>query len=698
MYWGGGGGGSSHAASGNIEVNEVGCATCNSDGALTITITSCLAGYVLQGVSCVPCPTGWYTDVPGLDSCKECPVGTYNPSMAQASLSSCLPCPAGSFGSLTKASVCTQCPSGTMSTLTRQSDPSVCEQCAAGSYNDQAGKAACLPCPAGTSNALKGQNSLLACLACSKGKYSSSDGQVSCTLCPAGTSNPLEKQTDAGACVQCSSGKYSVSSCGASASNQTCLATGTTGGGVSCAVAASGSCASKLSGACDVEASGGAFYQAKCPPGYFQPSSGASNCLPCHKGFFQPSVGQAFCLPCKAGDYNPAEASASQSSCLPCPVGTYQPESGQPGCIQCNTTTFTPLEGSASNASCTSFQNIVSYVFSAGDNMERVMAGNTPTIVVSVVSAVLLAFGLLLHFLRVGKSHLHPLTLFSVGFPMTLTGSSMGTEGILLAVLLGGGVPLHRGLAAGVLVGRLCQLPVGIKFMLQISGPARFSRRYANMISAKEMLAGSLWYSALSLLSLVEAPLHRFLPWLASDFTRDSGGYPDNHMAQLCTYLKLFNSFSTFACSTYFVVHINADKAHISASTRLYFSFALALQSIMLLQSVYETFIRNSMLTRLHARLSLSASALALAPDSAKLGKRGTARSSRATLASMVEIPVVVAGDSTLWSNQRGTAPVDFIPAAAPARLSAAARESSASEGGKSPNTEQAHTINPLQV
>ena len=223
------------------------------------------------------------------------------------------------------------------------------------------------------------------------------------------------------------------------------------------------------------------------------------------------------------------------------------------------------------------------------------MDGDTPTLVVTVLAAVFFALAVQVYFVRSGDEEIEKLSLFSIAFAMTVSGASLASECILLAVLFSSST--YAGLGAAVLLGRLLHVPAGIKIALSLYGVWDGGAALAKKMSSQLVLK-SMWYSVVSLFGLVEVPLLRFLPWLRSDFTLHSQGYPDIKTTRLCTYVKLVNSIITFACSAYFLHLINSDQ-HVQASYVLYFNISLAIQCAMLMKSAQETFMRSSFLAQM---------------------------------------------------------------------------------------------------
>ncbi|PAA61614.1 hypothetical protein BOX15_Mlig033701g2, partial [Macrostomum lignano] len=233
----------------------------------TIT-SSCPAGQILSGTSCVlcpagtyattvsnecvPCPVGQYTSVSGSSACASCPSGRTTPGVGASDGTMCyLICPAGQFMNETLGS-CQSCPNGT--------------------YSNTAGMAQCWACPLGTA-ASSGTSSSSGCRECPAGQQLGADGTcrpcpvgyyrennpniTSCQACPSGYTTPTEGSDSVAKCsvVLCSPGSYRTGS-------NTC---------------------------------------SQCPLGTFQPTAGQTRCLHCGRGNTTVSTGAVAISQCVRG-------------------------------------------------------------------------------------------------------------------------------------------------------------------------------------------------------------------------------------------------------------------------------------------------------------------------------------------------------------------------------------------------------------
>ena len=247
----------------------------------------------------------------------------------------------------------------------------------------------------------------------------------------------------------------------------------------------------------------------------------------------------------------------------------------------------------------------INYVL-AESVMATVMSGDTPFYILGGLSSAFFVFAFWLIRLRQRDDEVVQLPTFSFCLGLTLTGASLASEGILMAVLITSTVLTYQVLGIFVLLGRLFHtIPAGY-LHFRLYGPVTVSLDYAKMISTNQMLQHSLWYGVLAMLSMLETSLLRFMPWRRTEFVFQSGGYPDLRMFRICTWSKVAQSLLTVTCQFYFVLDINKSVQNATASSKIVFTMGLVATFAMLLLSVYEVLMRTVMLNKVFQRMEES--------------------------------------------------------------------------------------------
>ncbi|XP_077105722.1 uncharacterized protein LOC143764221 isoform X2 [Ranitomeya variabilis] len=257
-----------------------------------------------QGVDisiCLPCPAGFFCDMPSLlepklclagfycpqgsPSPHPCPEGTYSPLQAASTRAECRSCEAGKFcagmGQSAISGPCQEgfsCPEGSTSATPSGG------MCPAGSYCPTSSAWPVL-CPPGTYSNQIGLTDVNQCLICPPGMFCDGQGRTSptgnCTpgyYCTAGSSSPVQHEV--------SQGHHSIE---------------------------------------------GAYRPAPCPPGTFQPLPAQSSCTPCPPGNFCNRSSSSDVTSCLQGHFCPAGSIAP----TPCPMGTFSNMSGNIGIEYC---------------------------------------------------------------------------------------------------------------------------------------------------------------------------------------------------------------------------------------------------------------------------------------------------------------------------------------------------------------------------
>lgn len=334
----------------------------------------CLAGQISIGAKCVDCPPGTYRQLRGMNVCRPCSRGRYNPLSGIGSSTLCRRCPAGTFASKLGSSACLPCPKGTVSnagatrcvacgsgsyllfnrcrecdagTYTSRSDTvEFCDKCPTGSSPEGAKSVAeCKPCPRGTRPTVGG------CSPCGRGAFTLGDV---CMSCPPGSFSAF-KATE---CTLCPQGKITnrifQENC------RPCPPGFTTNGpGASqCKPIGVSKCPKgsfkKRNGDCETCMEG--YFRdlktrtcKKCPPGSVSKGGLRTKCDRCPPGQTTMLFDGLNCF-CPQGLFR-----SKKGTCEKCPPGTggnFANVPGKSGCIECEPGTFTDKPGSTKCKPC----------------------------------------------------------------------------------------------------------------------------------------------------------------------------------------------------------------------------------------------------------------------------------------------------------------------------------------------------------
>jgi len=150
------------------------------------------------------------------------------------------------------------------------------------------------------------------------------------------------------------------------------------------------------------------------------------------------------------------------------------------------------------------------------------------------------------------------LKLIEVLLDFGLIGSAFVSECYFIALLLG--TPRFRHLAGAVFVGRVIHLVVGSALIHLVITPAaslpwpflpkHSLRQLCNLRNFKENIK---LCGLLCLLGTFDVTLFRYLPWLHSQFSVETKGFPSPFLFMACISSKLLQSFFTMSCQFIFL-------------------------------------------------------------------------------------------------------------------------------------------------
>ena len=274
----------------------------------------CQAGHSLaaDGLTCQPCPAGFYKSFIANTDCSSCQQGKY--SMVVGAMSD----------------VCQGCPSN--SNAPEASDEEVDCTCNAGSTGPDGGPT-CRLCAEGKYQANTGS---LKCDDCLGGKYldsSGNDAEANCKACPANSGNNVAASTTETSC------KCNAGSSGALGLCQSCPTGSYKGavGSTACTLCAAGKFSEALGATapstckeCPAHSQAGlgsaAKLECECNAGYTLGAGVEHSCVVCVAGTYKLGIGLEGCIECARDMYSNTLAASSASTCQQCSSSSTAPE------------------------------------------------------------------------------------------------------------------------------------------------------------------------------------------------------------------------------------------------------------------------------------------------------------------------------------------------------------------------------------
>ena len=540
-----------------------------------------------MSVVCVP---GRYTDVKSRWNCNDCPAGRYQNSTGSAK---CTECEAGTFNNKTGSVNITDCTVCEAGKYAPQKGTGTCQLCGKDTFTDSAGKhTKCTDCPFGkTTGGAEGATECVdKAVACAPGEgpVMSSSEEMQCGGCSAGKYSPSGSE-----CLTCGAGTYSAdvnsTSCSACPAGRYGVQEGQTSLQSACSLCPRGEYVN-LNGSTKCSA---------CPPGSFCGTEGMSNpkqcpvgqytdtkerqsCKACPPGQFQNITGSAKCFFCPTGKFLDEEGANSSSQCMSCSPGSYGDKEGLPQCTRCPTGQVQPSQGQESCLDCALEGKIKtnnpSHTECVDDeallqslSVVTMIYSNGSAWVGSILIALLFVSGAatLTYYREKEPTRLANFSRVEAVYYSFLPGFSFGSWVFLVMTVASDDV----GLAVVMCLSRLLHFSGGVVIVLVLFGDKSFSDRLRSASAYMKGLSNQRKYlddaftrerlylvEMISLLSLCDITMFRFIPWTKSEFYTVSEGFPSMTLMNVCLVIKTVETFISVICDiSYLALYANSD-------------------------------------------------------------------------------------------------------------------------------------------
>ena len=113
--------------------------------------------------------------------------------------------------------------------------------------------------------------------------------------------------------------------------------------------------------------------------------------------------------------------------------------------------------------------------------------------------------------------------------------------------------------ATVMLVVRLIHPCTSMYVINSFFGTGKTSMYYTKLIDIRHLAPNAKLYGLLLMIALVETTAIKFLPWIVTEFSVMSGGYPDIFIFRLCGYSKVGQSLVSLVVQTVVLVHLRKD-------------------------------------------------------------------------------------------------------------------------------------------
>lgn len=123
-----------------------------------------------------------------------------------------------------------------------------------------------------------------------------------------------------------------------------------------------------------------------------------------------------------------------------------------------------------------------------------------------------------------------------------------------------------------------------------IMGSGKSNKYYSELIDIEDLARNAKLYGMLFFTSILEITSIKFLPWLTSEFSKASGGYPDLFLFRLCGYSKMTQSL--LSALTQVLVLIRLNHSTLTGSCAIILTVTFISTALVVFITVFEVVIQ----------------------------------------------------------------------------------------------------------
>lgn len=236
-------------------------------------------------------------------------------------------------------------------------------------------------------------------------------------------------------------------------------------------------------------------------------------------------------------------------------------------------------------------------------------------------------YGVVLIRLRDTSDSLVSVTLTKMCGSLGLFGSSLTSELAYIAALFVNNTSNLKWLAVVVLVARLFHLPVGCYIIRKLMGSSSTNRysdvadkehsdtsiytplfmvgssrtnSYLQLIDKEHLLVNRSIYIPLLLMILLDNTNVAFLPWISTEFSGLSDGYPDLRLYTMCVFAKILQSFIVVVIQTVVLIELQGHGFRsLSLDTQVFLCISIVSSIISFIITAMAVVLQASLLKSL---------------------------------------------------------------------------------------------------
>ena len=221
-----------------------------------------------------------------------------------------------------------------------------------------------------------------------------------------------------------------------------------------------------------------------------------------------------------------------------------------------------------------------------------------PLYVIAFVVAVFIIYGVILQRLRDASVSLTPMKFSKTVGKFGLCGLSITFEIAYIVTLLTDYAQSYKGFAIMILLARFLHLPGGCFISSKIL-LANQNQSLLKLTDQEHLLTNRSIYTALFVLTAIDNTNVTYLPWLSTEFTCLSEGYPNMNLFKFCVLVKIVQSFLavTFQIVVFSKINYNGGFNELYFVTKAYFCMSIVSATISCIVPLLEVLIHSSLLS-----------------------------------------------------------------------------------------------------
>ena len=210
---------------------------------------------------------------------------------------------------------------------------------------------------------------------------------------------------------------------------------------------------------------------------------------------------------------------------------------------------------------------IINQYTDAANLINVVTANGAAFYVIAIAVLMYLILGVTLVRLRDKCQAVTSIELSSVCCDLAILGYNLVSEVFYVVVLFVSDNSNLRRLAVFIILARGINIIPAFYTIMRVFGPDPFSRDYSPLLDKNHLFQQAWVYTILLFLIFFDAPLVKYLPWVKTNFTSTSMGFPDEKLFKLCMMTRVTQSTISLIIQSMVLYELNQSQLRVGSYT-----------------------------------------------------------------------------------------------------------------------------------